>query len=288
MTNADAGTPVAAAKPAVTTAESFITKSPLYVLTPVNGFSTPSQISFECPGTCGNETTRYKVHAPTPLGSRGSAPETPDSLIESIAYTCFLCRKQTLTVIYRKVEIQRRSDGTQTTVAVIKIGQYPEPAIEIPNGVSKNLGQEAAGLYRKALVSRNHGFGLAAVSYMRRVVEDKTNELIEVAAKLAESHNIDTAVVAAMRGAADSKKYTTYEDKLKFAATVFPDNLKVGGANPLNVLYGLVSGGLHGLGEPECIALADETRDVFEYVFEKLQAEIDDRKAFIDKVKKLI
>jgi hypothetical protein len=173
-------------------------------------------------------------------------------------------------------------------VGVVKIGQYPEPAVGIPKGLSKNLGKEAAGLYRKALICRNHGFGLAAVGYMRRVVEDKTNELIEIAAKLAESHNVDPAVVTKMREAADSTKYTTYEAKLEFAATVFPENLKVGGANPLSVLYGLVSKGLHGLAEPECIATADETRDVFEYVFEKLQAEVDDRKAFMDKVKKLI
>ena len=301
---ASASASVPAARQEIKSSEAFLTKSPLYVLTRVNGFSPPQQISFECPGKCGKETTWYRVYVPAAVGAREqSGSKIPDYLIKSIAYTCFLCKKETLIVVYREMEFEERPSATSQAglglmpppsstqnvlVGVMKIGQYPEPAVEVPKGVSKNLGKDAAGLYRKALICRNHGFGLAAVGYMRRVVEDKTNELIEIAAKLAESHNVDAAVVSKMREAADSTEYTTYVGKLKFAATVFPDNLKVGGANPLNVLYGLVSKGLHGLGEPECIAIADETRDVFEYVFEKLQAEVDDRKAFMDKVKKLI
>lgn len=272
-----------AAKQEVKSPEAFLTKSPLYVRTRVDGFSPPQQISFECPGACGKETTWFRVYAPEVVsGQEHGTAKIPDYSIKSIAYTCFLCRKQTLLVVYREMAYEARPSATSTAglglmppppgthnvlVSVMKIGQYPEPAVEVPKGVSKNLGKDADSLYKKALICRNHGFGLAAVGYMRRVVEDKTNELIEIAARLAESHNVDAAVVSKMREAADSTEYTTYEDKLKFAATVFPDNLKVGGANPLNVLYGLVSKGLHGLGEPECIAIADETRDVFEYVF---------------------
>jgi hypothetical protein len=50
----------------------------------------------------------------------------------------------------------------------------------------------------------------------------------------------------------------------------------------------LVSKGLHGLGEQDCIAIADKTKDIFEYVFEKLNAEVDDRRVFMEKVRKLL
>ena len=39
---------------------------------------------------------------------------------------------------------------------------------------------------------RNNGYGLGAAVYVRRVVEDKTNELIEVVAQLAEAQALDT------------------------------------------------------------------------------------------------
>ena len=172
-------------------------------------------------------------------------------------------------------------------VSVMKIGQYPPLSVSLPIALAKNLGPDAAALYRKGLQCRNSGFGLAAVGYFRRVVEDKTNELIEVATKLAESHSVDVDTVTRMRAAANSTEYTRYEDKLKIAATVFPDSLKVDNMNPLKVLFGLVSKGIHSLSEAECIEIADETTDVFDFIFTNLRAQVEDRKAFANKVKKL-
>jgi hypothetical protein len=62
---------------------------------------------------------------------------------------------------------------------------------------------------------------------------------------------------------------------------VFPDGLKAGDINPLQVLFQQVSKGLHGLSEEECVNTADEIRFVFEYVFEYLRAEVTNRKAFV-------
>jgi hypothetical protein len=131
------------------------------------------------------------------------------------------------------------------------------------------------------------GYGLAAVGYMRRVVEDKTNELIEVAAEFAEANNVDAATVAEIRAALDPNKYTPYEKKLEIAASVFPASLKAGDINPLQVLFQQVSKGLHGLSEEECVNTADEIKLVFEYVFENLRAQVTSRKAFVTQLKKI-
>jgi hypothetical protein len=175
----------------------------------------------------------------------------------------------------------------EAVTRVLKVGQYPALSINIPDDLGKNLGKDATDLYKKALICRNGGYGLGSIVYTRRVVEDETNELIEVAAQLAESHSVDAAIVAKMRAAAISTDYTPYEDKLKIASTVFPDSLKVGDVNPLKSLYGLVSKGIHGLSEEECLQIADQTFGVFVYIFAKLRAETADRKAFVEKVKKL-
>ena len=170
-------------------------------------------------------------------------------------------------------------------VAVQKIGQFPALSISIPKALEKNLGDAHADLYKKGLINRNEGYGLGAVSYMRRVVEDKTEELIEVVARLAEAHNIEADTVKKIRAAKEEK--TTYDEKLKIAATVLPRSLLIDGVNPLDVLYGLVSAGLHDLPEEQCIAIADEIRDVFEYTFTRLKAETEGRKNFAAKIKKL-
>jgi hypothetical protein len=295
----------AATKTKITSAEDFLTRSPLHVVIRIDGFHPPEQISFDC-NRCGKETTWFQVYNPTALkgDTHGGGNTTPDYRIKSVAYTCFLCKKNTVTVIYREMETEERPVSrpqatgitrapgsppakTSVLIGVQKIGQYPSPSVTLPKALEKNLGNDAAGLYRKALICRNNGYGLAAAVYMRRVVEDKTNELIEVAAQLAELHSAGAETVAIMRAAANSKEYTPYEDKLKIAATVFPDSLKVGSINPLKTLYGLVSKGIHGLGEAECITIADQTTDVFDFIFTKLRAEVADRQSFVDKVKKL-
>ena len=282
------------------TSEEFVTRSPLYVVESVDDFHPPDQISFECDGECAKETTWGRLTAPALL----DPPNPPDPSIKSVSYMCLRCKEKFFTVIYREMKHEERAMGRpmatglsksglpplatfQAVVGVMKIGEYPPPSVALPPALSKNLGPDAAALYRKGLQCRNNGFGLAAVGYIRRVVEDKTNELIEVAAALAESHGVDAALVAKMRQAASSIEYTRYEDKLQFAATVFPDSLKVGSINPLGTLYGLVSKGIHGLNEAQCIEIADQTTGVFDFIFTNLRAEVADRKAFADKVKKL-
>lgn len=190
-----------------------------------------------------------------------------------IPYVCGLCNRSYLIILYLELEhedLPKPSSrmGVRSTKRVItkvqKIGQHPAQSIDVPKGLEKNLGANAISLYKKGLINRNSGYGLGAVTYIRRVVEDKTDELIEVAAQLAESHNVDAVVVKKIRDAATER--TTYDQKLKIAATVLPDALIIDGINPLAELYGLVSQGVHELTEEQCVTVADETTSVFEFI----------------------
>jgi hypothetical protein len=290
----------------VTSAEDFITKSPLFVPIRVDGFHPPPSINFACDGTCSKETTWYRVHEPLTLGDlQKSDNGVVDWSIKSVAYRCFKCGKTSLTVVYRELASESRSVGARPAtglssrpssppslvkvlVKVMKVGQYPEPTIAIPDALERNLGKDSATLYKRALICRNVGYGLAAAGYIRRVVEDKTNELIEVVAKFAEAHGVDAKKVEEIRAAANSgAEYTRYEDKLKIASAVFPDSLKVGGKNPLFSLFKLVSEGIHGKNEEECVKIAEATDTVFQYVFTNLKAETEIRKTYIEKMKEL-
>jgi hypothetical protein len=79
-----------------------------------------------------------------------------------------------------------------------------------------------------------------------------------------------------------------YEDKLKIAAQAMPDVLKPAGANPLQALYEMLSGGIHSQTEDECLQIADEIRDIFDYLFDRLRAEIEDRASFVKKVQSIV
>ena len=269
------------------TPEEFVTKWPLYTPIDVDGaFQPQDNISFRC-GNCRKETTWALAGSPSPHrnGSSGA--------FYSVQYTCHLCKGQTVVIMYRYS--QHRTEATPnipngTSYKYIptkmqKIGQYPPLSIEIPAALEKNLGEEAANLYKKALINRNQGYGLGAVTYIRRVVEDKTDELIEVVAKLAEAHNVEADTIAKIRAAKTAKD--TYDNKLKIAAMVLPTALVIDGVNPLGTLYSLVSEGVHELTEEQCIEVADETKSVFEFTFTQLRAETETRKDFVTKIKEL-
>jgi hypothetical protein len=271
------------------TPEDFIVKWPLYTPFDFRDFSPPTRISFHCDGECGKETTWVLKDDPS-----YQSLEAVNKRFCWVYYVCNRCEKEFVAIIYVTLKYGQKTGGRSRSGeevirsvpnVVQKIGQYPALTIDIPKSLEKSLGENATILYKKALVSRNQGYGMAAVAYIRRVVEDKTDDLIEVVAKLAESHDVDPKTVEAVRAAITQR--TTYDNKLRIASTVMPKSLVPDGANPLGVLYDLVSQGIHDLSEEQCIAVADETKSVFEFTFTNLRAETKARNDFIATVKKL-
>lgn len=189
------------------TPEQFVTNWPLYTPASIENFYVPPRISFRCDHPkCAKETTWAVANVPQEIG----IPDVSLSF-KWVWYTCGYCQARHLLVVYREAGWEQRkvkasvpvslsARGTASvptrTVAVKfqKIGQYPAQSIDVPPGLLRNLGEEGVSLYKKGLINRNIGYGLGALTYIRRVVEDKTNELIEVAAQLAESHHVDPKV----------------------------------------------------------------------------------------------
>jgi len=237
----------------------FLEDYPLYRVW--NGkWSTPGTISRDC-RECGKETT-WK--------DGGNLANSTGSF-KLPFYQCVNCQGDS--VYFLIVELKNG--------AAMKAGQFPMQSARVPSSIEKRLGA-SADFYRKALTCRNEGFGLATVAYFRRVVEDKTNELIDVVADAAEAHSVSAPEVAKIRAA---KGERTYEDKLKVAAQAIPEVLKPHGANPFQAMYDILSIGIHTQSEGDCLQIADDTREIFDYVFDRLRTEIADRTAFVSKVK---
>lgn len=251
------------------TPSAFLENAPLFSRVKFKGgFSQPGSISLDC-STCGKETTWAAADIQCGLSA------TSISL-----FTCSLCKTKTVTFF---VFAPSEREGDQWVTFAQKVGQLPAPSIAIAPGLAKHLGK-TADLYKKALICRNQGYGIAAVAYMRRIVEERTDELIGIVAEQAKERGVGDKDVDAILAA---KKEQTYSEKLRVASELIPDRLRPGGVNPLGTLFGLLSDGLHDRSEEECLAIADEIREVFEYVFENLRTQIEDEKRFKDRVSKL-
>lgn len=258
----------------MTDTRTFIEKWPLFAKCDCDDHP-PDNISRECP-ICGKETTWNVV-------TRGGTWDIFKFSGAFASYQCGLCKQSSLAVLVRVAKTS--SKGTHGVEQVQKIGQFPPPSIAIPHDVEKRLGDDAA-LYKNALVCRSQGYGIGALAYMRRVVENKTNELIEVIALQAASFGVATQDIEKIRAAKEQR--VTYDERLRLASEAIPSTLKFDGANPLAALYKLLSRGMHAKTDDECLAIAEEVREVFEYVFSRLRAEIEDRNSVVAKIKKWV
>jgi len=158
------------------------------------------------------------------------------------------------------------------------VGQSPPLESHPAPDLEKRLGPSDAGLYRKALTSRNFNFGIGALAYLRRIVENRMNDLLDL---IEEAAFQDGNVPDELKKVADVKSSWRFDEKITYAAKALPAHLKKGGINPIDFLHDLASEGLHNKTEEECIETFDRCRNAFEYAFRTLRVEIDDAKAYI-------
>jgi hypothetical protein len=60
-----------------------------------------------------------------------------------------------------------------------KVGQYPELEERVSQSLEKALDTDDLGFYKKALRLRNFNLGIAALAYMRRVIENRMNDMLD-------------------------------------------------------------------------------------------------------------
>jgi hypothetical protein len=258
------------------TPQEFVEKWPLYTKATIRDFAPPKSITRMC-SQCKKETTW--TFAKTEEVDPGRQFE-----VRIAGYCCSLCPNDpgTLLILYRKLEYKRDPSVTLWShYSVQKIGQLPPPSIEIPADLGDRLGVTAE-YYKKALMCRSQNFGIAAVAYMRRrIVEEQTDALIDVVVELAQTYGVDEKVIESLRSA---KKQIRYEDKLSVASELIPIALRPGGVNPVGQLYTHLSVGLHGKTDDECIAIFDDLKADFEYVFRNLHVQATERREFAQRV----
>ena len=194
-------------------------------------------------------------------------------VITSVGYECRNCGKSTTSYF---IVWARRSSGNYFQ----KIGQYPELEERIPESLEKGLNQADLKLYKNAIRLRNFNLGLAAVAYMRRIVENKMTDMLEILHEAAVSHNASEEVLKRHEEMKKEKRFTT---KIEYAGDLLPANLRPSGKpNPIAILHELASDGIHGRSDEECVEIFDRCRAIFEYVFGKMRIEVEDAKKFVD------
>ena len=198
--------------------------------------------------------------------------------IKRHSYTCRNCGETT--VSYCFIWQERESNNI-----FIKVGQYPELEERVPDTLKQALDEDDLRLYKNALRMRNFNLGVAAVAYMRRVIENRMNDMLEILHEAATTHNAPAELIAQHKEMKEEKRFRV---KVDYAGDVLPASLRPSGKpNPMAVLHELASDGLHAKSDEECVDIFDACRRTFEYVFGKLRVETEDAKNFIKEMSTL-
>jgi len=259
------------------TNQEFIENAPLYTRIPISSFIPPASIMRMCENSkCKRETTWFKIgNLRTILeGAR------PDIDLQHVGYECGLCKGNSMGVVYELLEWSPGGPSQYSYKAVRKIGQVPPASISVPPALTERLGTSAP-YFRNALICRNSNFGIGAMSYLRRVVDEQTDNLIDVMADLSRTFSVPEEDIEKLLAA---KNEVQYKEKLSVAAELIPVALRPGGVNPLGQLYKHTSIGLHNKTDEECIVIFDDLRLDFEYIFTNLHLQAEERRQFVNRM----
>jgi hypothetical protein len=193
-----------------------------------------------------------------------------------VGYACRACR---LSQHYWLLLTFDESGGS-----IIKVGQHPPLELEPPVLVAAGMNKSDLGLYRHALTCRNSNFGIAAVAYLRRIVENRTNFLIDLVAASVQEEDPTSPLLQRVEGV---KRDRRFSEKIDFAADLLPKSIRVGGQNPVSLLHGLTSEALHGLSDEESVDVFDRCQLAFEHVIKRLKQGQDEDRSFLDAMMKM-
>jgi hypothetical protein len=224
----------------------------------------PKQIRLFCEHKeCGYETL-WEISDPTVyFGSE---------FINRDSYTCRNCGKKTVNYCFIWQE-------NSSANVFVKVGQYPELEERVPHALKQALDPDDLKLYKNALRMRNFNLGVAAVAYMRRIIENRMNDMLDILHEAALTHNAPAKTINRHK---KMKAERRFKIKVDYAGDLLPANLRpVGKPNPMAVLHDLASDGLHAKSDEECVDIFDACRRTFEYVFGKLRVETEDAKNFV-------
>jgi hypothetical protein len=257
-------------------ARAFLEAAPLYtprVIVCKSAAATfPTAITSEC----------EVCKAPTTWQGSGEWFGEKAELRHMLDFTCVLCAKAK--VRFWLVVSRTAGPANQYAVQTLrKVGQEPAWSVRVPPQVAKALPGDRVDFFKKGLICMSQGFGLGAVAYFRRVVEDIANDLIDLVEQAAKLEGATDRLekIAAARSSQRA------DEKLKVAAPLVPPYLLVNGQNPLARLYDAYSAGIHRETEDDCKHLAMDFRASLEFAIVGLKDQLAHAKQFHDEMAKL-
>lgn len=154
----------------------------------------------------------------------------------------------------------------------MKYGEVPFYGPPLPSRVISLVGPDRE-LFLRGRRCENQGLGIGAFAYYRRVVENQKGRLIDEIARVAKRLGASAPTIEAFEKAANEIQFSRAIEDIK---TAIPASLFINNHNPLVLLHGALSEGLHAKTEEQCLELAMSIRVVLTELADRISIALKD------------
>lgn len=202
-------------------------------------------------------------------GSAGMVVEGLKAGISYFEFTCVSCRKARREFLVEQIV-------TEETIRIQKYGERPKKPLTKDHVLQHFLKDDLKN-YEKAVDCLSHQYGVAAFVYLRRVIENNINRLLDLIQEDAKSSAASAEVIRAL---AELRKESRMSEKIRIAKYALPGHLKPDGLNPLGKLYQVLSEGAHNLSDEECLDRAKASSGCLAFLVSELVSRKEHRSRF--------
>jgi hypothetical protein len=181
----------------------------------------------------------------------------------------YVCRNCKRTQKKYALSLNLSTGGSGGAYKFGELSQFGDP---LPTRIFTLVGPDKE-LFLQGRRSENRGFGIGALTYYRRVVENQWERIVSEVTKVAERVGASPEVIAALTRVAKHTQFGRSVDSIKPAV---PQMLLIDGHNPLTLLHSALSEAIHGRSDQECLELAQDIRTVLAELAERLGQALKD------------
>ena len=171
-----------------------------------------------------------------------------------------------------------------TATYIRKVGQTPPLELPIDKRLAKKLGKEDEQLFRRAQMSISQSYGIGACAYLRRIVENKIDRLLELHREKRNAEGADGAEIEKIDAV---MKTIVFEDKVRLLRPELPSQIEVEGHNTVYLMYDRLSQGIHDLNDQECVVVAQEVSGLLTEILVGLEEQKERARKYNEGIKAL-
>jgi hypothetical protein len=202
-----------------------------------------------------------------------------DTKLTYLHFICSNCRKN-VKIFALYISVFRDGDSGKC----FKFGEYPPYGPPTPSRLIRMF-RDNRETFLKGRQCENHGLGIGAFVYYRRVVENQKNQILDEIIRVCRKVGASPEMIQTLEHA---KNEIQFSKALASVKDAIPKALLVNGHNPLTLLHSALSGGVHEHSDERCLELAHDVRVVLVELAERLGQALKDEAELNDAVTRLL